>query len=155
MAQDKKQPAITLGKDDLKRPVRRMDMETAHVSSHTVLIPPMGMKPAREGDALISAPVDYKIFNNAQVWNSFAKTRREQLPSIDFSKDMAVILISLSDFSSAIFEITQVVKNSETITIKYRVTPLAASAQADPAQQRYPVAVMPKSTLPVRLEQTP
>jgi hypothetical protein len=105
---------------------------------------------------MISAPVDYKLFQNNETWKAFTSSHQGKFPDINFATENAVILVSLSDFPSGIFKIENVIKKSKEIIIKYKVNPLIMAVGNKPDTHNYYTAfAISKADLPIRLIQIP
>jgi hypothetical protein len=118
-------------------------------------MPEMGRGEAQEGVTLLNAPVDYKIFKSSETWWAFANSRKLGPEARDFSTYDLLILISLSDFPSRIFNITGLERGKKETVVSYRVNPLAMASELRPGQSdSYASAPVPKG-VPIRLQQVP
>ena len=117
-------------------------------------VPEPGMPLERSGIAMISVPVDYKLFSSQDVWQKFAETYHITYKN-DFSKNDMIVLVSMSDFPPGIFSIKEVKKEGGEIKVIYSVNPLLMSAGIEESlRKQYAYAPVPKGTKKVVLEQT-
>jgi len=106
----------------------------------------------RNKSAKLSAPVSQLIFRDGASYAEFRRLHPSGgLPQlVDFGKSCVVVLISVSDFPSKVFEIVSFgVSGSETV-VKYRINPMAA---LEGGSDRYAFALLDSSSGAVRLEQ--
>lgn len=155
MSGGKKKPApVELGRKALEKKVRPLGSvpgQRLKVSS----MPALGRGAADEGVTLFNAPVDYKVFKSSETWWAFANSRKFKPEPHDFSSVDLVILVSVSDFPSGIFRIAGVEAGKKETVVKYRVNPLAMSAEASRSErEHYASSPVPRGK-PVRLEQVP
>lgn len=154
---DKKKPApIRLKESDLDGEIKSLgggpDKEPRLKGA---AMPEMGRGAGQEGVTLLSAPVDYKIFKSSETWWAFVNSRKLKPENRDFSAYDLLILVSLSDFPSRIFNITGIERGKKETVVSYRVNPLAMASELAPGQtDSYPSAPVPKGVA-IRLQQVP
>ena len=119
-------------------------------------MPELGGRAGQGGVTLITAPVDYKVFKSSAVWQAFAAPRRIKDIRHDFSSADLLILFSVSDFPNGIFKVIGVERSGKETVVKYRVDPLAMSAEAEQElRETYASAPVPRKGPPIRLVQVP
>ena len=156
MGSNKNKATIVLSDSDLNKKIAALAPPERLPRLNGAAMPEMGSDPGSEGGALISAPVDYKIFTSSEVWWSFANSRKLKPIDHDFSSSDLLILISVSDFPSDIFKIAGVEKSRKETVIKYRVDPQAMSARKDEDdKETFAGADVPRKGPPIRLQQVP
>lgn len=157
MSDARNKPApISLSESDLQKKVGPLSPPVREPRMNGAPMPELGRKPGNEGVTLITAPVDYKIFKSAEVWQTFTDSRKLKRIAHDFSSADLLILVSVSEFPSGIFKITGVEEGNKETVVKYRVDPLAmASESQEEDREAYAGAAVPRNGLPVRLEQVP
>jgi len=168
---DKRKPApISLKDSDLDKKIDVGGNPAHEPRLAASVMPEMGRGPGQEGLTMLSAPVDYKIFKSSETWWAFANTRKcrstaetgtglkpavSQLSAPDFSKDLVVVLISVSELPNGIFSIVKFEKNGKEVLVSYRVNPMAMSAaNGTDLHDFYSAAVIPKAAA-VKLLQVP
>jgi hypothetical protein len=168
---DKRKPApVKLKDSDLDKKINIGGDPGKEPRVAGAAMPELGRRPGQEGVTLLSAPVDYKIFKSSNTWAAFTASRKcraepgaaaglkpapSSFASPDFSKDLVVVLVSLSDMPNGIFKIVKVEKAGKEVVVSYRVDPLAMAASAETDQHDfYSGAVIPGG-LKVRLSQVP
>jgi len=105
---------------------------------------------------MIKAPVAFEVFKTSETWSAFASSHKGHFPDADFSREQIVILVSASELPNGIFKITEIKKTARNILVRYRVDPLAMSSESKSKEYDfYSAAAIPKTALPVRLEQAP
>lgn len=117
---------------------------------------------------MIKAPVDFEVYKTSESWQAFASSHKwhstadggqnhaRNLSDVDFSRESVVVLVSMSDLPHGIFKVAEVAAAQGNLMVRYRVDPLAISASSDNKEiYFYAAAVIPKSGLPVKLEQVP
>lgn len=157
MAGGRKKPApIQLSDSDLDKKIRNLGgTPEKGTSLKKSSMPELGRGAGEEGVTLLTAPVDYKIFKSSETWWTFANSRKLKPAAHDFSSADLLILVSLSDFPSGIFSVAGVESGKKETVVKYRVNPLAMSADTPEALRgAYACTPVPKSR-PVRLQQVP
>jgi hypothetical protein len=122
-------------------------------------VPVLGEDSSKQ-PALIEAPVDYKIFKDQWTWDTFTTSHRGKLDkscrSVDFTIEEIAILVSMSEFPSGIFKVVKVINSENETIIRYKIDPIAMSAELVPREyDHYSCAVIKKNNLPIRLEQVP
>ena len=152
----KKNPPVYLTDKDLdkKRVVERSGGTAA--PRGVSVVPELGsIVPVAGGGAMLSAPVDYKVFRDSQTWLAFASTHKGRFPPVDFSREAMLILVSVSDLPSGIFKIDGLKKSAKETVVLYRVDPLAMAAGSGPDERNlYSAAAIPKG-VDVSLAQIP
>ena len=147
---------IQLNDKDLKKKIF-ISTEVLNQSVKSSKVPGLGED--EQGDSkitMIKAPVDYKLFKDSKTWGAFTSSHKGNFPDIDFSRENVVILVSLSDFPSGIFKITDVIKETKEIIIKYRVNPLIMAVGNKPdIHKHYTASSISKADLPILLVQVP
>lgn len=119
-------------------------------------VPGLGAEQSDSKITMIKVSVDYKLFRNKETWKAFISSHKGDFPDIDFSKKNALILVSLSDFPSGIFQIVNVIQKSQQIIVKYKVNPLIMAVGSNPdTHDHYTSASIGKSDLPIVLVQVP
>ncbi|MCM2266434.1 MAG: hypothetical protein NDI60_01520 [Elusimicrobiales bacterium] len=168
---DKNKPApVSLKESDLGKKVSIGLDPGKEPSLAGSSMPELGRRPGQEGVTLLKAPVDYKLFKSSETWAAFTASRKcsanpeaaaglKPVPSSfaapDFSRDLVVVLVSVSELPNGIFKIVKVEKAAREVVISYRVDPLAMAAGAENSQHDfYSGAVIPGG-LKVRLSQVP
>ncbi|MFA5161573.1 MAG: hypothetical protein WC421_04950 [Elusimicrobiales bacterium] len=148
MAAAKKIPAVSMKESDLSRHVSApgTPSKNAHLSLR-------GAPPGQaKSKSLPSAPVSAKVFRDQFNYSEFGKTHpATPLPKADFSRQIAVMLVSISEFPSKIFEPVGASERGGAVTVTYRVNPLAATDDGN----SYPVLVVNSRAASVKLEQVP
>jgi hypothetical protein len=104
---------------------------------------------------MVTAPVDYKVFRDAETWSAFASSHKGRFPDVDFSKEQMLILVSVSEMPSGIFKISGVEKKAKETVVLYRVDPLVMSAENGAKERDFYSAVPITKDSDVRLEQIP
>jgi hypothetical protein len=106
--------------------------------------------------SLPSAPVTYKLFDNQKAWTAFASVHRVNYVPVNFENQSVVVLVSLSDFPSGIFKITEILPAKDTAVLRYRVDPFAMSADnPDARPDFYSAGIVGKKITIISLEQVP
>jgi len=155
-AERKKPAAIRLTEADLNKKVGALAPPVKEPKLNGAPMPELGRKPGNEGVTLLTVPVDYKVFKTAEVWKAFTDSRKLKRIEHDFAANDLLILVSMSDFPSGIFKITAVEKGKKETVVKYRVDPLAMSAEtSEEDREAYAGAAVPRKGPPIRLEQVP
>ena len=152
----KKNPPVYLTDKDLdkKITVERSGKPEARLSASAV--PGLGESASvKGGKAMISAPVDYKVFRDSETWRAFASTHKGHFPAIDFSREEMLILVSVSDLPSGIFKIDSLKRSAKETVVFYRVDPLAMAADNGAKEQNFYSAIALPKTAAVKLEQIP
>ena len=150
----KKNPPVYLTDKDLdKKIVVELSGKPGAPLSASV-VPEMG-KSSSGGKAMISAPVDYKVFKDSETWQAFASTHKGRFPQADFSREAMLILVSVSDLPSGIFKIDSLRKSAKETAVLYRVDPLAMAAGSGANEQNFYSAVAVPKTIDIKLEQIP
>lgn len=147
----KKGALITISSKDLDAKVKSPSQ-----SNETQRL--LSKKPAALGSAntktnmtRFNLAVNCKVFKDEKNYQAFASTHKGKFPqNIDFSKQMAIIMVSMSEWPNRIFEITAIAKEPKKLRVFYRVNPLAAN---DDVTDFYNIAVTSRSDLPVVTEQ--
>lgn len=163
----KKPPAIFMKDGDLDK---------------KIILPSFPVKPPRVGggalqtsDALPTAPVTYKLFRDSLTWSAFRDSHditRFSVDSstgmvrmtglhgvkrpVDFARQAMVILVSLSEFPSGIFQIVKIRKEKAKTVVQYRINPFSMSPKnSDASPHAYSAGVIDRPKLPIVLEQVP
>ena len=151
----KKPPTVYLTDADLtKKIIVGPGKPEAPLSASVV--PGMGKSASvTEGKAMISAPVDYKVFRDSETWKAFESTHKGPFPPCDFSREEMLILVSVSDLPSVIFKIDGLKRSAKETVVLYRVDPLAmAAANGTKELNSYSAVAIPKA-IDVELKQIP
>lgn len=153
----KKKPApVPLSETDLQRKVGNAGGEKKELPLTASNVPGLGEQTgpvAGEAYSKIIAPVDYLLIKTPAAWKAFTTAHKSYFPKIDFEKQDAVILVSVSELPSCIFKIDRIKKATKETVVFYRVDPLAMSAGAEENERAsYSSVAVPKNT-DVRLEQ--
>ena len=151
----KSPPAVALNEADLDRKLNSPSFERGRKLAASGM-PQLGAADA--GAGLVTAPVDFKLFKSAEVWQAFAVSRRVAGVKHDFSAADLLILVSLSDLPDGIFRITAVERTAKATVVKYRVDPDALDGAAEDREEgvgNYAWTAIPKKAPPVKLEQVP
>ena len=75
---------------------------------------------------------------------------------VDFAGQAMVILVSLSEFPSGIFQIVRIRREKTKTVIQYRVNPFSMSPKnPDASPHAYSAGVIDRPKLPIVLEQVP
>lgn len=152
---DKRKPApIKLKDEDLDKKIT-VGGQIKPPPVKASVTPDQGRGAGLEGQTMLTAPVDYKVFKSSETWWTFAAARKQKAGPHDFSKADLLILISVSDFPNGIFTVDSVEAGKKETVVRYRVNPMGMASET-PAAQRdaYASAPVPKGK-PVRLEQVP
>lgn len=151
----KKPAPVPLGSDALAKKLNSPSLASTGTKLTDGVMPELGRKENMEGLTLITAPVDYKLFKDKAVWDTFAESRRVKIKH-DFSGGDLLILVPVSDFPAGIFKIISVEKGAKETVVKYRVDPMAMSSGSDEEQRSgYAHAAVPRKCPPIRLQQVP
>lgn len=151
----KKNPPVYLTDKDLdaKILVEKTGKSNDLVNSSAVPEPGSGVSAGNK--AMISAPVDYKIFRDSETWQAFASTHKGHFPRVEFPGEEMLVLISVSELPSGIFKIEGLKRSAKETVVLYRVDPLAMAVDNDKSEQNfYSAAAIPKN-IDVKLEQIP
>lgn len=163
----KKPPAIFMKDGDLDKKII--------LPSFPVKPPRMGGGTLQTSDALPTAPVTYKLFRDSSTWSAFRDSHDIKHFSVnsstksgfkglygvkrfppDFASQAAVILVSLSEFPSGIFQIVKIMKEKAKTVIQYRINPFSMSPTNPGASPHaYSAGVIDRPKLPIVLEQVP
>lgn len=151
----KKKPVVFMNDRDLGKTVNMPAFSAKGETAAARGVPSPSGNVADEGHIVMpKAPVDFKVFLDPRAWNGFTSSHRGRYPSVDFSRQMVVMLVSLSEFPSGIFEIVKAAREKDRILIQYRVNPFAMSAEnPDAAPDAYSAAAVDRADLPIELEQ--
>lgn len=168
---DKRKPApVKLKEADLDKKINIGGDPGKEPSLAGHAVPELGRRPGQEGVTLLKAPVDYKLFKSSSTWTAFTASRKcrsepeaaaglkpapSPFSSPDFSKDIVVVLVSVSDLPNGIFRIVKVEKAGRELVVSYRVDPLAMSAAAERDQHDFYSGAVVPAGLKVRLAQVP
>ncbi|MBI4655409.1 MAG: hypothetical protein HY746_01555 [Elusimicrobia bacterium] len=153
----KKIPPIYLSDSDVSKKISisRGNIKEPSLKASSMPAPGDSTDPV-SGLAMIRSPVNYKIFKDSATWSAFADLHKVRVRKIDFDREDALILVSMSDFPSGIFKIVKVEKKRSQLTVKYRVDPLAISVEnPDKEQDFYASIAIPKNPSGIILEQVP
>lgn len=134
-----------------------LDMKVKSPSQSNSLQTPLSKKPAALGAnaktsvTKFNLAVNCKVFKDEKAYMAFADTHKGKFPrNIDFSRQMAIIMVSMSEWPNRIFEISGIAKEKKRLRVIYRVNPLAAN---EDVTDFYNIAVTDLSSLPVVAEQ--
>ena len=151
----RKIPPIALKDSDLERKIVPIGEQPKPPGLAGSSVPNLG-KTANGMGVIIKAPAGYKLFTSSGTWAAFAGSHKCDPVKVDFLKENVLIMVSLSDFPSGIFKITDVENGKNELVVRYRVDPLAMSASSEAgAQQAYSARPVTKPDRRVRLEQVP
>lgn len=151
----KRTEPVALGAGALDKKLNSPSLSSTGTKLTNGVMPELGRKDNMEGVTLITAPVDYKLFKDQAVWDTFAQSRRIKIKH-DFSASDLIILVPVSDFPAGIFKIAAVEKSAKETLVKYRVDPMAMSSGSDEEQRSgYAYAAVPRKCPPIRLQQVP
>ncbi|MCX5783260.1 MAG: hypothetical protein NTW04_02300 [Elusimicrobia bacterium] len=112
---------------------------------------PLSKGVAPSGERTITAPVNYQLFKTEEDYKNFTSSRAGNFPPADFSSKMVILLVSASSFPNRIFSIVETKQEKDKIVVKYKIDPLAAAKEE--VIDDFACAVIPKSNLPIILEQ--
>ncbi len=146
----KKGAVISMSDRDLETKVKSPSQSNAMQSA-------LSKKPAALGAntktsvTKFNLAVNCKVFKDEKSYLAFADTHKGKFPrNIDFDRQMAIIMVSMSEWPNRIFEISGIAKEKKKLRVIYRVNPLAAN---EDVTDFYNIAVTDLSTLPVVAEQ--
>ena len=106
--------------------------------------------PDRESKiTLVAAPVEYTLIKNTQQYKKFKTRARGKYPSVDFTKNMLVVLESQSNLPDKVFEIEKAEIKDGKLHVSYRVNIFGLDEKIN----THTVAVVNKTEAPVELEQ--
>ncbi|MBI4801267.1 MAG: hypothetical protein HY796_01970 [Elusimicrobia bacterium] len=171
---DKNKPApIRLTENDLKKKIVVSAPDKTEQVPGAYAMPELGESAyTRMGVMnMIKAPVDFEVFKTSQTWSVFAASHKwhstvevkggghrlgPEFSRINFQQESVVVLVSMSDLPNGIFKITGVKTTAGNILVQYRVDSLAISSESKTKEYNfYSAAIIPKKSLPVKLEQVP
>lgn len=107
--------------DKAKAPVSELDLTGNEVASVTPTTLPA--LPAGEDTkiSLIAAPVRYFIIRNVEEYKEFKRRARGSYPTVDFDKQMLVVLESDSNLPDNVFELISAENQDGELVVSYRV----------------------------------
>jgi hypothetical protein len=168
---DRKKPApVAMKAKDLDKKINIGGSEGLDPKLKVSTMPELGRGTGQESATMLKAPVDFKVFKSSDTWQAFAITHKCMSPMADkpglnkiatpliapdFAKEWIVVLVSLSDLPNGIFKIVKVEKTGKTLTVNYRLDPLAMSAASTRDQHDFYSASTIPPNLPVKLVQVP
>jgi len=98
---------------------------------------------------MITAPVKFSVIRDLEAYKAFKRTARGSYPTVDFAKEMIIVLESDSNFPDNIFEIVSADKQDGALIVSYRVNVLGLSKKIN----SHSVLPVQKTQLPVELKQ--
>lgn len=144
-------PSVKMGNISGKVDILQSSISAVNIENTGV--PEPGLPLEKSGITIISVPVDYKIFSDVSVWQSFASAHKIDFKN-DFSKNALAVLVSMSDFPNGIFEISEVYREKEQVIVSYAVNPLNMSYGAESEiRDKYAIAQVPFGTKQIVLKQ--
>lgn len=147
-----KKPVVSMDESDLDSEIM-LEPSAVGIRLEAADMPNVGIPAENSGIAMISVPVDYKIFSDSAVWKAFADAHKTRFEN-DFAKKSVVVLVSLSNFPPGIFAIREVKTEKGQTTVYYTVNPLMMSEGIEEdMRNQYAVAAIPKGTKKVNLVQ--
>lgn len=110
-----------------------------------------GMGGKEEGGqiVMISAPVKWLLIRNLDEYKEFKRRARGGYPTVDFTKQMLVVLESDSNFPDNVFEIVSAEKQDGALVVSYRVNILGLDKKIN----SHTVLPVQKTQLPIALKQ--
>ena len=98
---------------------------------------------------MIEAPVRWLVIRNLDEYKAFKKRARGGYPTLDFNKQMLIVLESDSNFPDNIFEIVSAEKQDGALVVSYRVNILGLDKKIN----SHSVLPVDKTQLPIQLKQ--
>ena len=98
---------------------------------------------------MITAPVRFFLIRNLEEYKAFKQQARGGYPTVDFAKQMLVVLESDSNFPNNAFEIVSADKQDGALVVSYRVNVLGLDKKIN----SHSVLLVEKTPLPVELKQ--
>jgi len=151
----KKNPPVYLTEKDLDKKILVEPSDRSENPLNSSAVPKPGSSSTAGAGALISAPVDYKVFRDTETWKAFASTHKGHYPPVDFSREEMLILVSVSDMPSGIFKIDGLKKSAKETVVLYRVDPLAMATDNGINEQNFFSAAAVPKNIDVKLVQIP
>jgi len=107
--------------DKNKAPVSELDLTGHEVAS----VAPTNLPALEDGEdtkiSLIAAPVRYFIIRNTEEYKEFKRRARGSYPTVDFDKQMLVVLESDSNLPDNVFELVSAENKEGELVVSYRV----------------------------------
>ena len=98
---------------------------------------------------MIVAPVRLLLVRNLDEYKAFKQRARGGYPTVDFAKQMVIVLESDSNFPDKVFEIVSADKQDGALVVSYRVNVLGLDKKIN----SHAVLPVDKTQLPVQLKQ--
>ena len=99
--------------------------------------------------AMISAPVRWLVIRDSDGYKQFKRRARGGYPTVDFAKQMLIVLESDSNFPDNVFEIVSAEKQDGALVVSYRVNVLGLDKKIN----SHSVLPVDKAQLPIELKQ--
>ena len=108
-------------KDEKKGPISELGLTGNEVAS----VAPTTLPALENGEdtkiSLIAAPVRYFIIRNTEEYKEFKRRARGSYPTVDFDKQMLVVLESDSNLPDNVFELVSAENKEGELVVSYRV----------------------------------
>ena len=153
LAKSKNKVYVNLSEKDLDKKINLYENIKKSEKISSVVVPDMGKD--LSNITPVYAPCDYKVFKTSASWNAFISHNRvREKPSVDFSKENIVTIVSKSDLPPGIFKIDSFNNKDRVITILYRVDVLEiADDNPNSTRDFYSIVKIPSNYSRIEIKQ--
>ncbi len=134
---------------ETQRPAVELDLTGKEVTSLGAR--PLPSLPAGEGSkiSLIAAPVRHFVIRNTDEYKEFKRRAQGSYPTVDFAKQMLVVLESDSNLPDKVFELIAAEDKDGELLVTYRVNVFGLNEKIN----SHTVLAIPRTTSDVKLKQ--